>query len=403
MAKDRIIVGLEIGTSKVCVVVGEAKGDGGLSILSIGEAPSRGVRKGEIVDYETAQRCVKDAIADAEEKADVMIRSVYLGITGGHIDSFNNRGVVTLPEEQDEISEDDCDSAREAARAVSIPSQHSFIHTILQHYYVDGGDGVVNPVGMCGSKIEADFHIIHGVTNRLKNAMRCVKDLEVEVDDVVFNPFASAQVALDENQKNLGALAVDFGGGTTDYVVYREGAVIHSGVLAVGGDHVTQDLSMGLRIPMARAERLKCEEGSAQLGLCVPGETVTLRDESGFAGREIEREMLNTIIHLRVRELFEILRKRLEPARCLDFLGAGVFLTGGSSRLHGLKGVVEEVFGPPVHLAKNRSMSGLTSALEDPRFSTGLGLVRYGEASQDRPASRWPFGWIFGKLRLFNF
>jgi cell division protein FtsA len=401
MAKDRIIVGLEIGTTKVCVAVGEARPDGTLSILAISEVPSRGVRKGEIIDPDTAQRCVKDAIADAEEKADVMIRSVFLGITGGHIASFNNRSLVTLPDEEGEIAYEDCHAAREAANAVSLPSGHSPIHSILQHYYVDGGDGVVNPIGMFVSKLVADFHIIHGVANRLKNAVRCVKEIELEVEDVVFCPFATAQVAIDENQKNLGALVVDIGGGTTDYIVYQEGAVRASGVLAVGGDHVTQDISMGLRIPMARAERVKCEEGSAQLGLCIPGETLSLKDESGFAGREIERETLNTIAHLRIREIFEILKKRLEPAHRLELLGAGVFITGGTSRLHGIKSVAEEVFGLPVHLPKNRAMSGPTSALDDPRFATGLGLVRYGEVAQ--PQSKPGFlDKFLGRLRRFN-
>lgn len=401
MAKDQIIVGLEIGTSKVCAVVGEARADGSLAILGIGEAPSRGVRKGEIKDYDTAQKCVQDALADAEEKADVMIKSVFLGVTGAHIESFNNRGSVSLPDDQEVIIDEDlCGRVRSNARAVSIPAQHTFIHTILQHYYVDGNDGVVNPVGMSGSVLEADFHIIHGVTNRLKNAMRCVKDLEVKVDDVVFNPFAAAQVVLDEHQKNLGALVVDCGGGTTDFIVYQGGAVKHSGVIAVGGDHVTNDISIGLRMPIARAEKLKCEEGCAQLGRCVPGETVALRDEAGFAGREIEREALNRIINARVRELFELLRRQLEPTGCLDFIPAGIFLTGGGGLLQGLKPVVEEVFdGLPVHLARTRPMAGVTSAFEDPRYSVALGLVRYGAAVQGQLARPGLFGWFVDKLR----
>src|SRR5215210_1296847 len=288
MARDQIVVGLEIGTSKVCAVVGETRGDGTIRILGVGQAPSRGVRKGEIVDFETAGKCIREALVDAEEKSDVMIGSVYLGVTGAHITGFNNRGAVNLPEDRDEICEEDFEDVQASAREVSIPSPNTFIHSILQHYYVDGQDGVLNPIGMMGRKLEADFHIIHGVGTRIKNSVRCVKELDIEVEDVVFAPLASSQVVLDLNQKNLGALVIDIGAGTTGYVVYNDGAIKHSGCLGVGGDHVTNDISLGLRIPMARAERLKVVEGSTKLGGCLPGETVVLKDETGFAGKEIE-------------------------------------------------------------------------------------------------------------------
>src|SRR5215218_10016375 len=280
MGKEQIVVGLEIGTSKVCAVVGDIKADGTIRILGVGEAPSRGVRKGEIVDFETASKCVREALVDAEEKSDVMIGSVYLAITGGHIDSFNNRGAVNLPEDRDEICEEDFEDVQASAREVSIPSPNTFVHSILQHYYVDGQDGVLNPIGMMGRVLEADFHIIHGVGNRIKNSIRCVKELDIEVEDVVFGPLASAQVVLDHNQKSLGALVIDMGAGTTGYVLYADGGIKHSGCLAIGGDHITNDISLGLRIPMARAEKLKLEEGSVTLGRALPGERIVLKDET---------------------------------------------------------------------------------------------------------------------------
>src|SRR5688572_12784266 len=215
MGRDNIVVGLEIGTSKVCAVVGETRDDGTIRILGVGQAPSRGVRKGEIVDFETAGKCVREALADAEEKSDVMIGSVYLAVTGGHIESFNNRGSITIPEEREEICEDDFEEVQAASREVSIPAPNQFLHSILQHYYVDGQDGVLNPIGMMGRMLEADFHIIHGVGTRIKNSIRCVKELDIEVEDVVFAPIAGAQVVLDLNQKNQGALVIDMGGGTT--------------------------------------------------------------------------------------------------------------------------------------------------------------------------------------------
>jgi cell division protein FtsA len=390
MARDHILVGLEIGTSKICVVVGDSKPDGSIKILGVGQAPSRGVRKGEIVDFDTAQKCVHEALVDAEEKSDVMIQSVYLGVTGSHIASFNNRGLVAIPEDQEEIIEADCDSVRASAREVSIPSQNMFIHSILQHYYVDGQEGVLNPVGMMGHKLEADFHIIHGIGTRVKNAVRCVKEIPLEVEDVVFNPLAAAQVVLNQHQKNLGALAIDIGGGTTDYLMYVDGAVRQSGSIGIGGDHITNDISMGLRIPMARAEKLKAEEGSVTLGMALPGETVTLKDDSGFAGKEVERETLNTIIHMRVRETFELLRRQLEAGGDLHLLGAGIFITGGTSLLRGIDHLAQEIFELPVHITHAQTMSGLTSAFENPQFSTAIGLIKYAQAVQmDRPS-----GWL---------
>ena len=221
------------------------------------------------------------------------------------------------------------------AREVSIPAQNAFLHSIIQHYHVDGQDGVLNPVGMLGQKLEADFHIIHGVRTRIQNTIRCVKELPLEVEDVVFNALAAAQVVLTQHQKNLGALVIDIGGGTTDYILYVDGAVKQSGVLGVGGDHITNDISMGLRIPMTRAEKLKIEEGSVTLGNSLPGETVLLKDDSGFAGKEIERETLNTIIHLRLRETFELLKRKLEEEPFINYIGEGIFITGGCSHLQG--------------------------------------------------------------------
>src|ERR1700752_1178776 len=329
MASSDLMVGLEIGTSKICVVVGESRPDGTVKILGVGQTPSRGVRKGEIVDFETAMKCVHEAVVDAEQKSDVMIRSVYVSVAGSHLQSFNNRGCVVLPEDRDEIDEQDVEDVKINAREVSIPAQNAFLHSIIQHYHVDGQDGVLNPIGMLGQRLEADFHIIHGVRTRIQNTIRGVKELPLEVEDVVFAPLASAQVVLNQHQKNLGALVIDIGGGTTDYLVYVDGAVKQSGVLAVGGDHITNDISMGLRIPMTRAEKLKTEEGSVTLGNCLPGESITLKDDSGFAGKEVEREILNTIIHLRMREVLELLKRNLNEQSFIDFAGAGIFITGG--------------------------------------------------------------------------
>src|SRR3954452_3374971 len=398
MASSDLMVGLEIGTSKICVVVGEGRPDGTIKILGVGQTPSRGVRKGEIVDFETAMKCVHEAVVDAETNSDVMIRSVYVGVSGAHIQSFNNRGSVALPEERDEIDEQDIEDVKLNAREVSIPQQNAFLHSIIQHYHVDGQDGVLNPVGMLGEKLEADFHIIHGVRTRIQNTIRCVKELPLEVEDVVFNALASAQVVLTQQQKNLGALVIDIGGGTTDFILYVDGAVKQSGCLAVGGDHITNDISMGLRIPMTRAEKLKIEEGSVTLGNCLPGETVLLKDDSGFAGKEVERETLNRIIHMGLREPFELLNRRLEDEPYLDYLGEGIFITGGCSQLNGIDNLAEEVFGLPARASHAHTMSGLTSAFENPQFSTAIGLIKYAQAVQGERQPRSRLGQIVGKL-----
>lgn len=391
MSKENIVVGLEIGTTKVCVAVADLRPDGSLKVLGFGQAPSLGVRKGEIVHLESVHKCIRDAVADAEQKSDVSIRSVYVGITGGHISSFNNRGVVELPEGRDEIEEDDLEEVKTNAREVSIPSQNALLHAIIQHYYVDGQDGVLTPVGMLGNKLEADYHIVHGIRTRVQNTIRCIKEIPLEVEDVVLNSLASSQVVVSQNQKNLGVLVVDLGGGTIDYLVYVDGAIKQSGVIPIGGDHVTNDVSLGLRIPAGRAERLKIDEGSAILGNCLPGETLQLSPEPGFAGRQIERETLNSIVHFRLREAFELLKRQLEAEPYLRYLGAGAVLTGGCSLTHGINHLAEEILGLPVQPAQPPPLQGVTSALANPQLSTALGLIKYAQFAQmERPEpSMW--------------
>ncbi|MET0224439.1 MAG: cell division protein FtsA, partial [Terrimicrobium sp.] len=236
------------------------------------------------------------------------------------------------------------------------------------------------PLGMVGRKLEADFHIIHGVRTRMQNTLRCIRESGVEIDEIVVNSLASAQAVLDEHQKELGALVIDIGGGVTDYIVYENGVVRHSGVLAVGGDHISNDISLGLRIPLTRAEKLKVDEGSAKLGTSTPGEKITLKNDAGFAGKEVEREMLNTIIHARLRENFELIKKQIEPEVSMRMLGAGVVLTGGCSLMRGIKEVTESVFELPVHLARDTGVSGPKSVLNNPQYSTSIGLIKFAQA-----------------------
>ena len=385
MARSSIYVGLEIGTTKVCVVVGEVKGDGAIKLLGVGQAPSRGVRKGEIVDFDTAQTCLHDALVRAEDRSDVMIRNIYLSITGGHVESVNNKGTIRIPDDQSEITDGDLEEVKEIAKDVAIPQQNVFLHSIIRHYGVDGQDRVLNPVGMLGRKLEADYHIVHGIRNRIQNTIRCVREIPLEVEDVVFAPIASAQVVLGREAKNQGALMIDVGGGAADYVLYVDGVVAHSGCVAIGGDHITNDISLVYKIPLSKAERLKVEEGSAKIDADNAAEKIKLDDDTGF-GREVERGELNEVIHFRVREMLEQIKKRASESGNLDRIAGGVYLTGGTSLMKGIEDVAGEVFGMPVHRSQSAPVSGITATFDNPQYATPIGLIRYAQIlDSERP------------------
>ena len=390
MAKSKIYAGLEIGTSKICVVVGEVDSDGSIKILGIGQAPARGVRKGEIVDFETAQTCLHDALVQAEEKTDVMIGNVYLAITGAHIESLCNRGSIRVPDGPvaNEITEEDLDEVRELARDVSLPKQNVFLHSIIRDYCVDGQEKVQQPVGMLGKVVEADYHIIHGIKTRMQNTIRCVREIPIQVDEVVFSPIAAAQVMLSKEQKERGALLIDIGGGTTDYVMYLGGSVAQSGCIAVGGDHITNDISMVMNVPLTRAERLKIEHGSVMVQDHEQEEFIMLEDDPHFSGLEIDKIMLNKIINARVSETFEQLRERISKNDDINALGAGVFLTGGSSKLKEIDKLAEEIFSLPVSLASISTMSGATAPFENPQLATPMGLIRYAQMIEANKTER---------------
>jgi cell division protein FtsA len=383
-----IIVGLEIGTSKVCAVVGELSADGALNIVGLGQARSRGVRKGEIADASLAEEDVRHAIVEAEQMADVEIRSVYLGVTGGHLRGFNNRGVHPVVSSDREISEEDVQDVIKNAKAINIPAENHVVHAIRQHFMVDGQDGITNPVGMLGARVEVDVHVVHGNLNRLQNAIRTVKGLQLEVDDIVFTGLASSLALLSNEQKELGSLVIDIGGGTTDYVVYSNGIIKHTGVLAVGGDHISNDLAYGLKTPLSRAEALKIEQGSALVDDAVKGQTLTLSNELGMQMKVINLENLRRIMSLRLEEIFQLICQDLEQAGALDYLRAGVFLCGGGARIPQIAALAEQALQMPACLGKTNSISGLKSALDQPEFATAIGLVKFGSFQQRKRAAK---------------
>lgn len=397
-----IIIGLEIGTSKVCAVVGEINAEGALNVVGLGQARSRGVRKGEIVDAPAVEEDVRHAIVEAEHMADVEIRSVYLGVTGGHIRGFNNRGVHPVVSADREISEDDVQDVIKNAKAINLPAENSVLHAIRQHFLVDGQDGITNPVGMLGARLEVDVHVVHGHFNRLQNAIRVVKGMQLEVDEVVFNGLASSLALLTNEQKELGALVIDIGGGTTDYAVYADGVIKHTGVLAVGGDHLSNDLAYGLKVPLGRAEQLKIEHGAAFADDSLKGQVITHTNELGLPLKAVNLEHLRRIMSLRLEEIFQLVGQDVEQTGLLDYLRAGAFLCGGVARIPNIASLAEQVLQMPVCVGKTNSISGLKSALDQPEFAAAIGLVKFGSFKSRKRNTRpsWTRG-LKGALSRF--
>ena len=379
-----VIVGLEVGTAKVCAMVGEVGANGALNIIGVGQSRSRGVRKGEIADASMVEEDIRNAIVEAEQMADVEIRSVFLGVTGVHIRGLNNRGVQQVLSVDREITPEDVQDVLKNAKAINLPADHQVVHAIRQHFIVDGQDEIRDPVGMLGTRLEVDTHVVHGKLHRLQNPIRVIKGLQLEVEDIVFNGLASSLAVLGNDAKELGALVIDLGGGTTDYVVYAEGIIKHSGVLAVGGDHVSNDLAYGLKVPLGRAEQLKIEHGAALWDDEVKGQTIPLTSDLGLPEKSISLEHLRRIMSLRLEEIFDLIARDLEPTGLLSRLGAGVFICGGGARIPQVQRLAEQVLSVPAYLGKTNSISGLKSALDQPEFATSIGLVKYGSFLQQQ-------------------
>ena len=375
--QDNIIVGLEIGTSKVCAVVGEAGPDGVANIIGVGTAPSRGVRKGEIVDPAKAEEDIRAAIAEAEKSADIEIQSVMLGVTGNHIRGFNNRAVHNITSEEGEIGQADVEDVIRQARNISLPAENDVIHTVRQLFHVDNQDGIVSPVGMLGSRLEVDVHVVHGQRNRLQNPIRTVRGLHLDVESIAFNGRASALSVLTHEQCEQGALLIDLGAGSTEYVAFVKSTPRHSGVLAVGGDHVTNDISVGLKLSASRAEQVKVEHGRALPDPTVNGDTLDFKSELGLSDHSVKLRHLHTVMNARLEEVFQLIKSDLQDVGLLSELHGGVFLTGGGSRVEGVAELAEQVFGRPASNARDQLDSGLQEVLDRPEYSSAIGLVKY--------------------------
>ncbi|MDP7049534.1 MAG: cell division protein FtsA [Verrucomicrobiota bacterium] len=392
MSDSQIIVGLEIGTSKVCVAVGEVSGSQAVNIIGLGQAKSRGVRKGEVIDVALAEEDVRNAIVEAEQVADVEIRSLYLGVTGSHVRGFNNTGVHPVVSADREITGDDIQDVIKNSKAINLPTDHSVVHVIRQHFRVDGQDGVLNPEGMLGAKIEVDVHVVSGRYNRLQNPIRLVNGLHMEVDDIASSALASSLAVLGTEQKELGTLVIDLGAGVTEYAVYSAGVINHTGALAVGGDHVSNDLAYGLKVPLARAEQIKIDHGSALIDPEARDLTIDLSDDSLIPGRQVNLGHLQKIMSMRLQETLELIAKDIGQAGLIEYLRAGVVLCGGGARIPNITKLARDVFNLPVAIGRSSTVSGVKNALDEPEFATPVGLIKFGAFQAQAAPRRAGFG-----------
>lgn len=397
MARTKIHVGLEIGTSKICMVVGEVKSDGSVKILGVGQSKSVGVRKGEIYDFPQVRACVKDALVKAEDASDVEIGSVFLSVSGAHIQGVNHLGSYRLPDNEDTIAPEHVNEAKEIARAVAIPQDHVYVHHIIRRFGVDGFHHAASPIGLTGRTVDANFHVVHGIRSRIENQIKCVREMPLDIDDLVAAPIATAQVALDREARERGALVIDIGGGTMDYALYSDGMIEATGCIPVGGDHITNDIHLVTGLPFSKAEVLKVREGDASGDSARSVGMVTVGDEKGFAETEVKRQLLNDIIRQRLEETLGLLLRRL-PEGAIERIGTGVFLSGGTSLMRGFGELAHEVFQRDIYRPEPPELSGVQASFKDPQFTTALGLIRYAQIVESERAPKrgllsklWPF------------
>ncbi len=372
------IVALEVGTTTVRVLIGESRDDGHLMITGLGECASRGVRKAEIVDFDNALGCVRNALQMAEENGRVIINSVHLLVSGGHITSFVNRGSVPVMNPHREITREHVEHVMETARTVNLTPDRQILHTICQQYHVDDQEGVVQPEGLEGARLSLDMLIVHGVLNRLRNIAKVVRSAQVDVVDVAFSGLCAAVATLTAEEKEGGCVLVNLGGGTTDYVAYAHNAIATAGAFGVGGDHITNDVACGLRIATVDAERLKEESGSAVVDMAARSQKVVFTPEGGSPERAVRLSDLHTIVHLRMEETLRLVKNHLVEQELLHALSAGVVLTGGGARLKNVVRLAEKVFGLPCRIGHPKGVAGLAAVTESPQYAAPVGMVRYG-------------------------
>jgi len=388
MKSEEYVVGLDFGTTKICAVVGQMieapTSDSGmqLKILGVGRAPSTGIKKGVVVNIDATVEGIRKAVEEAERMAGVTIDKVVVGVAGSHIKGLNSTGVVGIKGK--EIEKGDINRVIDAARAVVIPADRSALHVLPQEFKVDDQDGIRDPLGMMGTRLEAKVHIVTAAQSAIQNIIRCCNKIDLQVASLVLQPLASAKAVLSQDERELGVALVDIGGGTTDLAIFHGGSIVHTCVLPIGGNHVTQDLAIGLRTPQGDAERLKVTSGCALKSMIDGHETVEVPSVGGRPARVVDRRLLGEIMEPRMEEIFQLVNREIISSGCSDMLGGGIVLTGGTTLMPGALELAEFVFDLPVKRAAPEGLAGFADMVASPVFSTAVGLVLWG--AQDKTA-----------------
>ena len=377
-----MIVGLDIGTTKICVLAAEVDGGHPLKIIGFGQANSDGIRKGVVIDIEKTVHSIQQAVRECELMCGVQIKEVLAGIAGHHIDGINGNGMVTVQNNRT-VSDEDISRVIEAAQAINIPNDREILHILPQDFIVDEQDGVQNPRGMMGIRLEVDVHIVTCSATSAQNIIKCCNLAGLEVTNIVLEPLASAQAVLSQDEKELGVVLVDIGGGTGDIAVYSAGSIVHTSVLALGGNHLTQDIAIGLSTPISEAEALKHEHGIACSKMVDPDEMIEVPSVGGRRSRTLEKRLLADIIEPRFREIFELVGQEIDRSNYRHVIASGAVITGGSSLMPGADELAAEILKFPTRVGFPEDLSGLTETVYSPMYATGVGLLRYGLTNAD--------------------
>ena len=377
-----LLVALDIGTSKIIAIVAEINDDGGIEVLGLGQHPSKGLKKGVVVNIESTVNGIQRALEEAELMADCKIRDVLTGIAGSHIKSFNSHGMVAIKDK--EVSQFDVDRVIETARAVNIPMDQQILHILTQEFIIDGQEDVREPVGMSGVRLEVKVHIVTGAVSAAQNIMKCVRRCGLEVRDLVLQPLASAIAVLSQDEKDLGVCLVDIGGGTADIAVFTGGSIRHTAVIPIAGDQITNDIAMALRTPTKDAEDIKIAHGCALRQMASVNDVIEVPGVGDREPRQLSRQTLAEVIEPRVEELYSLIQRELRASGFEELLSSGIVLTGGSAAMQGMVELGEEVFHMPVRLGVPNYSGGLSEVVRNPRFSTVVGLLLSGLEQKKR-------------------
>jgi len=399
---ERTVVGIDVGTTKICTLIGEVDEEDGLCIVGVGVHPAHGLSKGVVVNVEEATRSIAASVEKAERVSGYRIESAYVGLAGKHISSLNSRGVVAVGRGDRCITQDDIDRAIEAAQAIAVPHNREIVHVIPRSYTLDGQDGVRDPIGMVGFRLEVEAHIVTGAVASMRNLARCVENANVEVNDFILQPLASAGAVLTTDEREMGVVLVDAGGGTTDVAIFVDGSICHSEVLPVGGNNLSHDLSVGLRTPFATAEALKIEHGHVLPEMVDPEEMIEVTAFGDDEPQSVSRLEMAHILEARAEEMFAMVLNEIKRSGYEGLLPAGLVLTGGTANLQSFKELGREMLQLPVRVGRVRNVSGLADAVSGPAYATAVGLLQWGlrhGPSDKGPGSGGGRGGIFQRFK----